>query len=319
MITECVLQNGVLAGVIAFVFGSVIGSFLNVCAHRIPREQSMVRPGSRCTSCGEPIPWTLNIPVFSWLMLWGKAKCCGASFSFRYWVVEVLTGSVFAYCFLHYGANLYPEKAFVAALFARLLIGAAFTDLESFIIPDRFSIGGALLGVFLAFSFPALRLGWELGGAVEHWRSGFDALLGMLVGSASLYWIGVLAGKALKRDALGEGDVKLLGCIGAFCGWQGALFSIFGGALVGTVILLPMLLLPGKPDPDAKAPVDKEARGDDAPAGDQPTRIGWGVEVPFGPFLAAAALLYHLGLHAPVDAWFDQLRHILASLSAIPS
>ncbi len=315
MISSFVVQNEILAGVIAFVVGSIIGSFLNVCAHRLPREESLLKPGSRCPACGASIPWNLNIPVFSWLMLWGKAKCCGASISFRYWVVEVLTGAAFAYALIHFGIGPHPEKAFVAALFASLLIGAAFTDLESFIIPDRFSIGGALLGVVLAFSFPALRLGWELGGTAEHWRSGLDALLGMLVGSASLYWICVLAGKVFKRDALGEGDVKLLGCIGAFCGWQGALFSIFGGALIGTVILLPMLLFQGKPAPDTATPVEKEAQ-DDA---DQPTRLGLGVPVPFGPFLAAAALLYHLGLHAPVDAWFDQLRLILATLAELRS
>ena len=317
MITEFVLQNPFLAGSIAFVFGSVIGSFLNVCAHRIPREQSMIKPGSRCISCGEPIPWTLNLPVFSWLLLRGKAKCCGVRISLRYWVVEVLTGCVFAYCFLHFGANLFPEKAFVAALFASLLIGAAFTDLESFIIPDRFSMGGAVLGVFLAFCFPAIRLGWEMGGTAEHWSSGFDALLGMLVGSASIYWIGALAGKLLRRDALGEGDVKLLGCIGAFCGWQGALFSIFGGAFIGTIVLLPMMLLRGKPDPDeAEAPDAGEAEDDFEPEIEKPSQVGWGIEVPFGPFLAAAALLYHLGLHLPVDAWFDQVRHILVALSA---
>jgi leader peptidase (prepilin peptidase)/N-methyltransferase len=128
-----------------------------------------------------------------------------------------------------------------------------------------------------------------------------DALLGILVGSASLYWIGLLAEKAMGKEALGEGDVKLLGCIGAFCGWQGALFTIFGGALIGTIMLLPVALAQGKAKPE----------GDES--GEQGAKVGWGVEVPFGPFLATAALIYHFGLFSLVDPWFENFRMILES------
>jgi len=121
------------------------------------------------------------------------------------------------------------------------------------------------------------------------------------VGSASLYWIGLLAEKAMGKEALGEGDVKLLGCIGAFCGWQGALFTIFGGALIGTIMLLPVALAQGKAKPE----------GDES--GERGAKVGWGVEVPFGPFLATAALIYHFGLFSLVDPWFENFRMILES------
>ena len=301
LLSAFVQEHPTFAGVWAFVLGSIFGSFLNVCAYRIPREESMWRPGSRCTSCGEPIAWWLNIPIFSWLLLRGEAACCGTRISSRYWIVEALTGASFAWAVLTFGGEAYPEKALIASVFACLLIGAALTDLESFIIPDRFSIGGALIGLALAISFPAMRLGVEVGGKLEHFQSGLDSLLGMLVGSASLYWIGVLAEKALGKEALGEGDVKLLGCIGAFCGWQGALFTIFGGALIGTIMLLPVALTQGKAKPE----------GDES--GEQGAKVGWGVEVPFGPFLATAALIYHFGLFSLVDPWFENFRMILES------
>jgi leader peptidase (prepilin peptidase) / N-methyltransferase len=301
MLSAFVQEHPTFAGVWSFILGSVFGSFLNVCAYRIPREQSMWRPGSRCPSCSAPIPWRLNTPIFSWLLLRGKAACCASRIASRYLIVEALTGAAFAWAVLTFGGGAYPEKALVALVFAFLLIGAALTDLESFIIPDRFSIGGALLGLALAFFFPAMRLGVEIGGKLEHFQSGLDALLGMLVGSASLYWIGLLAEKAMGKEALGEGDVKLLGCIGAFCGWQGALFAIFAGALIGTIILLPVAAVQGR----------WKSVGDQSV--EQGKKVGWGVEVPFGPFLATAALAYHFGLFSLVDPWFENFRMILAS------
>mgnify|MGYP001322093081 CR=1 FL=1 len=301
MLSAFVQEHPTFVGVWAFILGSVFGSFLNVCAYRIPREQSMWRPGSKCTSCSSPISWRLNIPIFSWILLRGKAACCDSRIASRYLIVEALTGVTFAWAVLTFGDGAYPEKALIASVFACLLIGAALTDLESFIIPDRFSIGGALLGLALAFFFPAMRLGVEIGNNLEHFQSALDSLIGILVGSASLYWIGLLAEKAMGKEALGEGDVKLLGCIGAFCGWQGALFAIFAGALIGTIMLLPMALAQAKVKPEEDKSVEQEAR------------VGWGVEVPFGPFLATAALVYHFGLFSLVDPWFENFRMILSS------
>ena len=294
-------------GIILFVLGSIVGSFLNVCIHRIPRRKSLIKPRSEC-ECGTPIPWILNLPVVSWLLLRGRAACCGQNISFRYFLVEVLTGAVLVYAGFHFAGH--PAQVIVMTvnfLFACILIAATFIDLEHMIIPDRLSVGGMLAGVTLAFVFPVL-WGWSdytVDGTSEvsllpRLSSGGQALLGVLVGSGILYWVGVLAEALLGREAIGEGDVKLLGCVGAFCGWKGALFCIFGGAVVGTILLLPVVLLSsclrnGKANGDKK-----QAEG-----------IRWGVEVPFGPFLAFAALLYQFGLDVFVDAYFEQFTAVI--------
>ena len=285
-------------GAVLFVLGSIIGSFLNVCIHRIPQRQSLITPPSSC-HCGERIPWRFNLPCVSWLLLRGKAACCQRSIPFRYFAVEVLAGALFAYAGLHF-EDKDPYALFVSAnlFFACILVCATFIDLEHMIIPDRLSVGGAVVGVALAFSFPVL-WGWSGDGLVPRMAGGTEALLGLLVGSGILYWVGVFAETLLRREAIGQGDVKLLGCVGAFCGWEGALFSIFGGALVGTMLLLPITML-----------ASGSKRG--APDGEaQSEKIGWGVEVPFGPFLALAALLYQFGLNEFVDAYFQQFAAIL--------
>ena len=129
--------------------------------------------------------------------------------------------------------------------------------------------------------------------------SGLDSVVGLLIGSASLYWIGILAEKVLKKEALGEGDVKLMGCIGAFCGWQGSIFVIFGGATLGAIILLPIMLL-GRFS-------SKE--------GEEGEALSWGQEVPFGPYLALAALIYLVAIRPWVDDWFDSLTWVFNQAS----
>lgn len=294
-------------GIILFVLGSIVGSFLNVCIHRIPRGESLIKPRSKC-KCGTPIPWFLNLPVVSWLLLRGKATCCGQSISFRYFLVEILTGAVLAYSGFHFAGH--PSQAIVMSvnlLFACILIAVTFIDLEHMIIPDRLSVGGMLIGVALAFAFPVLWGWWDytVEGAnqvslLPRLASGSQALLGVLVGSGILYWVGVLAETLLNREAIGQGDVKLLGCVGAFCGWKGALFCIFGGAIVGTVLLLPIVLL-------STWSKNGKVNGGDG----QGVGVSWGREVPFGPFLAFAALLYQFGLDVFVDAYFEQFTAIM--------
>ena len=132
--------------------------------------------------------------------------------------------------------------------------------------------------------------------------SGLDSLVGLLVGSALLYWIGILAEKALKKDALGEGDVKLMGCIGAFCGWKGSLFVIFGGATLGALLLLPVMAA-GR----IISRADEKGKGKSG--------LKWGEEVPFGPYLAIAALLYLLAIRSWVDDWFDSLSWLFRQAS----
>ncbi len=284
----------------AALFGAMVGSFLNVCIYRIPAEQSIVTPGSHC-ACGQPIAWYDNIPVLSWFILRGKARCCGRPYSFRYAFVELLTGALFLACWLLFP----PAKAACGMIFVSVLIAATFIDLDHMIIPDVFTIGAGLFGVLLSFIVPALHGQHEGVYIVDSLRSGTAALQGLLIGSGLVLWIALLAELALKKEAMGFGDVKFVGMIGAFCGWQGAVFSVFGGAVVGTVWFVIALIwqkFSGKPA--AIAPPSETPEGDEAP-------LGFGMHVPFGPMLAVAGLLYFLFFHRWVADYFATLRELL--------
>jgi len=280
------------------IFGACVGSFLNVCIYRIPKNESIVRPGSHC-GCGQPIAWHDNIPVFSWLILRGRARCCGRPFSFRYPAIELLTAGLFLACWLLFP----PTKAVAGMVFCSILVCATFIDLDHLIIPDAFTLGGAVVGVLLSMLLPALHGQAHEIFVVASLRSAVDAVLGLLLGSALVLWIALLAEVLLKKEAMGFGDVKFLGTIGAFVGWKGAVFSIFGGAMVGCAWFVVALLWQkafGQPQPE---PAVSPPGGEPAPPA-----IGFGVQVPFGPMLAIAALLYFLGLHRWVDAYFSGLQ-----------
>jgi leader peptidase (prepilin peptidase) / N-methyltransferase len=285
---------------VVFAFGACIGSFLNVVIYRVPAGRSIVRPGSAC-ACGAPIAWYDNIPVFSWLILRGRARCCGRPFSARYPFVELLTGTLFLVCWL----RMPPAVAVCGWLFLGSLICGMFIDLDHMIIPDSFTLGLAIEGLLLSVLFPALH--GQHGGifAVDSLRSGSESLVGLVAGSGVVLWIALIAEAVLKKEAMGFGDVKFVGAIGAFCGWHGAVFSIFGGAAVGTVWLglaLAWQRISGKPG--------RGAPRSETPDG-QPADLGLGVHVPFGPMLAVAGALYFLFLRGWVDAWFAQLTALL--------
>lgn len=289
---------------VAAVFGACIGSFLNVCIYRIPKNESIVRPGSHC-GCGQPIAWHDNIPVLSWLMLRGRARCCGRPFSFRYAAIELLTAVLFLACW-----QLFPAgKAAAGMVLCSILICATFIDLDHLVIPDVFTIGGALAGVLLSMVLPALHGQSHELFVIASMRSAVDSVLGLLVGSALVLWIALLAEVVLKKEAMGFGDVKFLGAIGAFIGWKGAVFAIFGGAMVGCVWFAVALLwrqIAGRA-PAPVEPAPPAGAGNAAPS----APLGFGVEVPFGPMLAIAALLYFLVLHRWVDAYFANVAVML--------
>ena len=278
----------------------MVGSFLNVCIYRIPAGQSIVTPGSHC-ACGKPIAWYDNLPVLSWFILRGRARCCGRPYSFRYAFVELLTAALFLACWLLFP----PAKAVCGMVFVSVLVAATFIDLDHMVIPDVFTLGAGLLGVLLSFILPALH--GQHGGilVVDSLRSGTAAMQGLLVGSGLVLWIALLAELALKKEAMGFGDVKFVGMIGAFCGWQGAVFSVFGGAVVGTVWFVLALLwqkVSGKAS--AAAPPSETPEGEPAP-------LGFGMHVPFGPMLAIAGLLYFLVCHRWVAGYFASLGELL--------
>ena len=279
---------------LSFVFGAVVGSFLNVCIYRIPEGRSVIYPGSTC-SCGKPIAWYDNIPIFSWFLLRGKARCCGERFSIRYALIELLTGLLFyASWRIHT-----PVVAIIGFLFIAFLICATFIDFDHMVIPDRFSIGGMVLGVLISVFFPGLH-GLESEIPLSNIESAVTSIIGALIGAGLVYWISVLGEIVFRKPAMGEGDVKFVGFIGAFCGWQGAVFSMFGGAFIGSVVLLPVLLIgrllnsrkPETSDLEESDEVDEES-------------IALGSHVPFGPMLAVGGLVYFLGFDIYVDAYFE--------------
>ncbi len=266
----------------AFVIGACIGSFLNVLIVRMPAGESIVRPRSHC-ACGRPIAWRDNLPILSWLLLRGKARCCGRPFSVRYPAVELLTALLFLAC----SREFQPAVMVCGWILVSALVAATFIDLEHLYIPDVFTIGLGLAGLLLSFLVPALH-GQHSGiYALDSLRSGAASLQGLLIGSSVVLWIGLSAGAVLKKEAMGFGDVKFVGAIGAFCGWHGAVFAVFGGAVVGTVWHLARLAV----RPSA-------------------AKVGFGAQIPFGPMLAVAGAAYFLALHAPVDAWFADMAQV---------
>jgi leader peptidase (prepilin peptidase)/N-methyltransferase len=203
--------------------GLVIGSFLNVCIHRLPLGQSIVRPGSRCPGCGSSLRWFDNIPVFSYALLGGRCRTCGASISARYPLVELITMGVFVAHYFTLGAEilLVPRLLFASALIALFAI-----DLEHHLLPNAITLPGIVVGLAFSLMLP------------PGWRS---ALVGVLVGGGVLWLIGEAYFRFAGQEGMGGGDVKMLAMIGAFLGWKLVLvtlvFSSVAGSLIGLLVL----------------------------------------------------------------------------------
>ncbi len=282
----------------AFFAGACIGSFLNVCIYRIPAGKSVVRPGSQCV-CGKPIAWHDNIPILGWLILRGRARCCGARISARYPFVELLTAALFLACWFSFE----PAKAVCGMVLVSFLVGGAFIDIDRFEIPPVFTIGLAVAGIALSCAVPSLHGQAHEIFPVAAVRSGLLAAQGMLIGSATVLWIALVAEAVLKKEAMGFGDVLLVGGIGAFCGWQGAVFSIFGGAIAGLLWLCLAVLwsaLRGKKF--LLKPLDSEG---------EKSGVALGAHLPFGPMLAAGALIYFLHMHKLIDPIVAQMSVLI--------
>lgn len=206
------------AEVVAFIFGLCIGSFLNVCIYRIPESKSIVHPGSTCPSCGTPIRFYDNIPVLSYVALRGKCRHCKASISFRYPVVELLSGLFAVSTVLKYGITL---EAAVYYAFIAALLAITFIDIDHQIIPDVITLPG--IPVFFAASFVLPNITFV------------ESVLGILVGGGSLFLVAWLYHLVTKKEGMGGGDIKLLGMMGAVIGWKGVLFTIFVASAIGTI------------------------------------------------------------------------------------
>lgn len=334
-----------------FVFGSIVGSFLNVCIYRMPLGLSVVSPPSHCPHCKYAIPFYLNIPLVTWLALRGRCKNCGAPISPRYFAVELLTGVAFLACWLAFG-HVAPWLAVVYSIFLAGLIVATFVDFEHFIIPDEITLGGAVAGLILSMLIPALH-------GVHRWSEGaVMSLLGIAVGAGAVYAVlrlgkllfgrqkiklggdakiiftetalclpdetipyeeifyrktdaivltaktvelvdrgyadvkvrlsadrlkigeeemdpatvahleAVCSEIVLPREAMGLGDVKFMAGIGAFLGWQGALFSLLASSFVGAIVGVLLILL---------------------------RKREWSSRMPYGPYIALAAVIWIFG------------------------
>lgn len=205
--------------IFAFVFGAVVGSFLNVCIYRLPEDRSIVSPPSSCPGCGNRIRWYDNIPIVSWLVLRGKCRACKAPISWRYPLVEALNGLLTLLLFIKYG----PSLPFLALfIFCSSLVVITFIDLDHQIIPDSISLPGIAVGFLFSFFLP--------------WSGWLNSLLGILLGGGSLLLVAWGYEKLTGKEGMGGGDIKLLAMMGAFLGWRSIPFIIFASSLVGSVL-----------------------------------------------------------------------------------
>ena len=352
-----------------FTLGCMIGSFLNVCIHRMPLDMSVVTPPSHCPHCKYSIPFYLNVPLLTWLWLGGKCKNCGAPISPRYFIVELLTGVAFLACWLAYGDRSHALSSMPLALiycaFLAALIVATFIDFEHFIIPDEITLGGIVVGFGLSILLPSLHGSNTLLGGL------WQGLLGVVVGAGIIYAV-LRVGKLLfgrqriqlpadtvivfsetavclpdkeipyeelfyrksdtiilhartvelvdrsykdvtvrlspaklmigdekinpdevayleavsseivvPREAMGLGDVKFMGMIGAFIGWQGAVFSLMFSSFIGAAVGIVLILL---------------------------GRREWSSRMPYGPYIALAAVIWLFGGTKILAMLFPQLR-----------
>jgi leader peptidase (prepilin peptidase)/N-methyltransferase len=271
--------------VIAGLFGLLIGSFLNVCIYRWPRDLSVVQPRSACIECEKPIAWYDNVPVLSYFILRGRCRQCGARILWRYPVVELLTGISFAFFVHQNGLSIEAAKYCV---FAAILIALVFCDLDMLILPDELTIGGFVIGLIFALYTPVpdstFHLIASLFGVLPGPRLAMlgEALLGAILPAGSIWFGGWLFEKLRHKEGLGFGDVKMLAMVGAFLGIGGALLTIVLGAVAGSVVGLVFIKATGK-DP-ANYPL------------------------PFGSFLGAAALVAAIeGPH--LLGWYAQTLH----------
>lgn len=215
-----------LLDLLVFLLGLCVGSFLNVCIHRFPRDESIVMPPSHCPVCKTLIAWYDNIPLVSYLVLQGKCRKCGTVIPMRYFFIELLTGLAFLGSVRYFG---WTAQAASSAILLALLLGSSATDMEERIIPDELSLSGVVLGLLFATTFPVLLH------AVDWWHGLFASAIGALAGGGLIYAIGIFGEFVFKKESMGGGDVKLMAMIGAFLGWKSVLLVFF---------LAPILALP---------------------------------------------------------------------------
>lgn len=224
-----------LEALAAGFFGLLIGSFLNVCIFRLPRDLSVVSPRSFCPGCEKPIAWYDNIPLVSYFLLGRRCRHCREVIPLHYPVVELVTALLFFWSVYSKGWNVWGLKLCVLAA---VMVDLIFTDLEDRILPDEFTLGGAAAGIALAaFAPPSSSLSiFFLPAQWPAWAHGmFEAVVGAAVSAGMLWLVGAIYQRVRDREGLGFGDVKMLLTIGAFLGLPGALLTIFTSSVFGAI------------------------------------------------------------------------------------
>ena len=215
--------------ILAALAGLVIGSFLNVVIHRVPRKIGFVAGSSRCPHCNEPLRWFHNVPVLSYLVLRGKCATCSQRISFRYPLVELLNAGFYLYCYWHLGISI---QSISLALLSSALLVIFFIDLDFQIIPDSITLPGMILGLAVSLDPDGLGI--------------VNSLIGLVVGGGALYAIAILGDWLFKKESMGGGDIKMAAMLGAFLGWQKILLVFMSSAIIGLVVTIALMFFSAK-------------------------------------------------------------------------
>lgn len=262
----------------AFAFGAVIASFLNVVIYRVPRGESIVRPGSHCPNCGTPIKGYQNIPILAWLALRGKCAACKAPISPRYILIETLGGCLFLAALWRFGLTLDLPVMWV---WIALMIVGSMIDFDHKLLPDFVTVGGMILGVGFATVKCVLVCVLTGGISVVGCQTLLMSVSGLIFGFGLFGLVRFLGTKAFKREAMGLGDVFLMGAVGALFGPLAVLFVLIFSSLFGSLVGVTLIAL-------AK------------------TKFGKFVEIPYGPYICLAALLW-MFYGVEIVSWYLKL------------
>ncbi|MFA5506366.1 MAG: prepilin peptidase [Vulcanimicrobiota bacterium] len=273
------MESGEIGFVFAgwvFILGLLVGSFLNVVIYRVPLGRSVVVPPSACTTCNTPLKWFQNIPIVSYLLLAGRCRFCGSSYSFRYAALELVTGLFFLYCQLRYG--FFSLEFFKVTILFCFCLVVFFIDLDHWIIPDGVNLAGTLTGLSLSLLSPFSAEEVLVGGYGPLLDSFLWSAAGAVLGVAFFWSIQVVGLVVVKQEAMGGGDVKFAALIGAFLGPIAAFWAFLTSFFLGAVFAVPLLLM----------------------------RKGGGKDpIPFGTFMAVAAVGYALFDYSTLLDWLS--------------
>jgi leader peptidase (prepilin peptidase)/N-methyltransferase len=277
------MSDSALFAILAGVFGLLIGSFLNVCIYRWTRDLSVVKPRSACPECEHPIAWYDNIPLVSFAVLGGRCRHCKTPIPWTYPAVELLTAFFFAYFVALQGVN---PAAMKDCLFAAIMLGLIFSDLDTRLLPDEFTIGGLVAALVLAILVPLPPTVFALVTELSDIHLGLratslgEAVIGAAIPAGAMWLLGWIFEKVRHKEHLGFGDVKMIAMMGAFLGISGVIVALLVGSVLGSVGGYAWMKITRK-DPAT-------------------------YYLPFATFLGAGALIV-VAAHGGISGWYQQL------------